>query len=323
MSFESAADRLQRILVMVPWIHAHPGVHVDDLCARFDIDRETLMSDLDLVNVSGIPPFSPYDMIEVWVEGDGVTLRMADHVARPPRLTVAEARDLVIRARAVAALPGLEEASALRSAIAKLTGVIGEPDDQVQVELDVPGAEHVAPLRAAIAERMRLHLAYYSHGRGEMTEREIDPLVVVYANGSWYVVAQDVIAGEERTFRLDRIRSMRATGVAFEVPEGFDPGAHRLGPLVVPNPSDVAVTLDLGPRARWIAEAVPHEKMTKRPDGTLRVHLRTAHLAWLIRLLLGAGGDARAVAPPELGEAVAEAARAALAAYGEVTTQQG
>lgn len=318
MAAESAAERLKRILVMVPWVHAHPGVQIDELCSRFGVDRETLMADFDAIQCSGIPPFSPYDMIEVWVNGEGVTLRMADHVSRPPRLTVAEARDLVIRARAVAGLPGLGEASALLSAIDKLTAVIGETGEQVEVDLDVPGSEHVSALRAAIAGRTRLHLTYYSHGRGEMTEREVDPLVVLYANGAWYVSARDVAISEERTFRLDRIRSMRATGETFD-PEDADVTTPLLhGPIVTPGSDDLDVTLDLAPTAQWIAEAVPHERETKRPDGKLRIHLRTAHLAWLVRLLLGAGSDARAVAPKELVAAVDEAARAALAAYGEV-----
>lgn len=316
MGFEPAAERLKRILVMVPWIHSHPGVKMDELCARFGIDRDTLIADLNVIQCSGIPPFTPLDMIEVDMTGDAVTLRMADHVATPPRLTVEEARELVIRARAVARLPGLGEAPALRSAIDKLTAAIGVMGEQVEVDLDVPGAEHIAALRAAVRDHARLHLEYYSHGRGEMTEREIDPLRVFYAYGAWYVDALDVSAGEQRTFRLDRIRTLRATGDTFEPPPEAERAAHLAGPIVTPGPDDLDVTLDLAPRAVWIAEAVPIEHTIKRPDGTLRVRLRTAHLGWVVRLLLAAAPHARAVAPPELVDAVDVAVAAALDAYG-------
>lgn len=316
MAVESATARLARILVLVPWVHANPGARIDDLCARFGIDRETLLGDLDAVMCSGIPPFSPDEMIEVWIDADRVHMRMAEHLARPPRLSRPEAWDLLLRARAVSALPDLGEAPALRSAIEKLAAAIGdEATSGVEVDLEVPGSEHVVAMRAAIAERQRLRIEYYSHGRGEMTEREIDPLIVAYANGAWYVIAHDVAADDERTFRLDRLRAFAPTGARFEPPEGFDADAHRGGLIITPSSTDVQVAIDLEPRATWIIEEVPFERTEKRPDGTTRVHLRTAHLAWLVRLLLVAGGGARAVRPKGFVEAVEAAARATLARY--------
>lgn len=326
MAVESAAARLARILVLVPWVHAQQqngglGARIDDLCARFGVDRATLLVDLDAVQCSGIPPFSPDEMIEVWIDADRVTLRMAEHLARPPRLSRAEAWDLLLRARAVSALPDLGEAPALRSAIDKLAAVIGdgatEATGGVAVDLQVPGSEHVLAMREAIGERRRLRIEYYSHGRGEMTEREIDPLLVAYANGSWYVIARDVAADEERTFRLDRLRAFAPTGASFEPPEGFDADAHHGGLILTPATTDVQVSIDLQPQATWIIEEVPYERMEKRPDGSTRLHLRTAHLAWLVRLLLVAGSGARAVRPKELVETVEVAARAALASYDE------
>ena len=85
----SAAGRLQRLLVLVPWVMAHPEATVDEVCERFDMTRETLIADLELLYVTGVPPYGPGDLMEAWVDGDKVHIGFADWFARAPRLTLA------------------------------------------------------------------------------------------------------------------------------------------------------------------------------------------------------------------------------------------
>jgi predicted DNA-binding transcriptional regulator YafY len=53
----SAAGRLQRLLALVPWVLDHPGATVDEVCERFEMTRETLIADLELLYVTGVPPY--------------------------------------------------------------------------------------------------------------------------------------------------------------------------------------------------------------------------------------------------------------------------
>ncbi|MDH4309185.1 MAG: WYL domain-containing protein, partial [Acidimicrobiia bacterium] len=56
MSSRTAA-RLNRILAMLPWVIAHPGASVPDVCDRFGYTRRQLLEDLDLVFVCGLPGY--------------------------------------------------------------------------------------------------------------------------------------------------------------------------------------------------------------------------------------------------------------------------
>jgi len=320
---ERTTERLKRILVLVPWVIAHPEATVTELCERFDMTREELIADIDVLMMCGLPPFGPGDLIEAFVEGDSVVIAMAEYLAKPPRLTRAEAIALLVMGRAVAALPGLEEAGSLRSALGKLAEAVSPAEsdraralvDRVTVELGSVGDDLLAELREAVDLHRRLKISYYSSGRDEMTEREIDPLLVCASMGYWYVIANDRSSGEERTFRVDRIRDVSATGDSFEPPGTFDPSRYTEGPLFTPSPHDIVVTLDLEPEAAWIREVVPFEDEADR-NGLTRITLRTSHLAWLVRLLLSAGNTARVVEPEELRDAVRGAAARALALYG-------
>ncbi len=76
--------------------------------------------------------------------------------------------------------------------------------------------------------------------------------------------------------------------------------------------------LRLAGSARWVAEYYPVEDVREvdDPQGGLAVALRTADLAWARRLVASLGGAATVDEPPEVAQAVAADARAALARYG-------
>ena len=319
----SAADRIRRILVMVPWVMAHPGCTVTEVCERFGMTREELTADFDTLLVCGLPPFTPADLIEAFIDGEQVEIRMADYLARPPRLSRSEAIALLVMGRAVAQLPGFEEAGSLRSALEKLRGAIAPHDAEqaraltevVDVDLNTTGVESLPDLRSAIRERARLRIQYWSAGRGEMSEREVDPLLVFAAGGNWYLAAHDHHSGEERLFRVDRIKEAARTGSTFEAPEGFDERRFEDPALFTPSSSDIEVAVDVWPGASWLRESVPYERADELAGGKVRLHLRTAHTGWLIGSLLTAGADARAVSPQDLVEQVRAAAQRTLALY--------
>ena len=323
MPAERTTERLKRILVLVPWVIAHPETTVTELCERFDITRDELVADIDVLMMCGLPPFGPGDLIEAFVEGDSVMIAMAEYLAKPPRLTRTEAISLLVMGRAVAALPGLEEAESLRNALGKLAEAVSPAEsdraralvDRVTVELGSVGDDLLAELRGAVDRRERLKISYYSSGRDEMTEREIDPLLVCASMGYWYVIATDQRSGEERTFRVDRIRDVAPTGLRFEPPGDFDASRYTEGPLFTPSPHDIVVMLELDPEAAWIREVVPFERETDLGGGRASIELLTSHLAWLVRLLLSAGEAARVVEPQALSDAVRGAAARALTLY--------
>lgn len=323
MPVENSVERLRRILVMVPWVIARGTPTVAEVCERFGMKPDELSADLDLLMVCGLPPFGPGDLIDAAIIGDRVQIGMADYLAEPPRLTTTEAVALLVMGRAVAAMPGIEHAGSLASALDKLHAALGESDaagardtaERIAVELSAAGAELVALLRTAVAEHDRLHITYYSHSRGTLGERDIDPLLVFSALGNWYVVAHDHASGEERTFRVDRIKEAAPTGERFTPRAWFDPSRYADAGVFVPRARDARAVIEVAPNAGWLREVIPAERAVEGRGGWTRIELRTSHLAWLVALLLSAGPNARALEPPELVAEVARAAQDALARY--------
>lgn len=312
-----ASDRLRRLLVIVPYLVQHPGTELAEVTRLFGISEKDLVFDLNLLFMSGLPPYGPGDLIGVDIQDGRVWIDMADYFGRPLRLTRGEALALYLRGTALAATPGLREATALQTALAKLSEelgpeTLGELPLRVEADAGAAPTETLEVLRRAVTDHERLRIRYYSHSSAETRTREIDPEEVFFAIGNWYVAAWDHLSNEERLFRADRVRSAEPTGERFE-PRGL-PGAGR--PLYSPTPRDVGIRLSLKPAARWVAEYYEIDSQVERGDGGLEVVLPASRLEWVARLLLRLSGEAEVLEPAELKDRVRELARRTRERYG-------
>lgn len=313
-----ATTRLSRLLAMVPWLLQRQGVPLEEAAKHFGITTEQLVKDLELLFVCGTPGHMPDDLIEADWESGRVYLDNADAISRPLRLGVDEAVALLVGLRTLAQVPGLHDRDAVQSALAKLSAAAGEAAgvaDSVSVDL-ARGAQEVtlATLREALSRHRRLHLRYLVPSRDETTERDVDPMRVTSVAGRWYLEAWCHRAEDVRLFRLDRIVEVEVLDVdGTPPPEAVSRG--NTDSLFTPSPDDLVVTLDLAVEARWVAEYYPVEAVEERPDGGLRVRLRTANPDWVPRLCLRLGGGARIVTPDDVAGRLVRAATDALALY--------
>jgi proteasome accessory factor C len=309
------------MLAIVPYLVQHPGSGLSEVATAFDVAPAQLRRDLDLLFMSGLPPYGPGDLIDVDVDEDGhIWISMADHFSRPLQLTRIEALAVYLRGTELLALPGMPDAPALAKALEKLrsslgTEALGEAEGRIEIARRGRAPEHLEALRDAARKHERLSIEYFAASTGEWSHREIDPEEVFSGMGHWYVAAWDVDADAERLFRADRVRSTSPTGETF-APRGLR-GAGR--DLYSPTGDDVSVRLRLRPAARWIAEYYATTELVEREDGGVEATLPARQLGWVARLLLRVGDDAEIVEPVELREEVRRLARETLARYGHKT----
>ncbi len=309
-------ERLARMLVVVPYLIQHPGTTLDEASTLFDIPMTQLRRDLEMLFLAGLPPYGPGDLIDVDIDEEGgVWISMADHFARPLRLTRQEALAVYVRATELAATPGMPGAPALTSALAKLRAALGSETLGDAAGIAAADAGSAPPfldeVRTAAQDRQRLVIAYAAASTGERTERRIDPEAVFASSGQWYVAAWDVDLDDERLLRVDRIDEVRPSGERFE-PRGLE-GAGR--PLYTPGAQDVRIRVRLRPEARWVAEYYVATDPVEEDDGNLVVTLPTGQVTWAARLLLRLGSDADVLDPDTVRDEVRAQARATLARY--------
>ena len=293
MAKASTEERLKRILAMVPWVVAHDGPTVAETCERFGCAPSELASDIELLYLCGLHPYTPDLLIEAAIVNKRVFIQYAEYFSRPLRLTPSEGLSLMAAATTLLATPGTDPDGPLARGLAKLSSVIGGAADSIDVDLGEVDAQTLAMLREAAAARVQIHIDYYAFGRDDRTTRIIEPAGVFSTGGQWYVSAYCHLAEAERVFRIDRILFAESLGTV------------ATGPLVEAKPvlferrgEAGRVRMLLPSESSWVIEQYPVEDVTTHNDGSIEVTLAVSEWAWLDRLVLRLGTSATILEQP-------------------------
>jgi proteasome accessory factor B len=168
-------------------------------------------------------------------------------------------------------------------------------------------------LAKATAGHRQLELAYRKPGSKGTERRVIDPYHLANINGEWFLFAFDHLRQDIRTFVPSRIASVQPTGRTFPRPQKFSVerilrdsfGVHSgQGDYTVVIRFD-AYAADYIREKRWHSS----QQLRELKDGGVELRLKLSSLGEVQRWVLGWGGSAVVVRPPELVESVKRAAR--------------
>ncbi|HCB06187.1 MAG TPA: WYL domain-containing protein [Nocardioides sp.] len=333
----SAKDQVARLLTLVPYLHAHGEVRVDEAARALGVAPEQLFRDLKVLFMCGLPGGYPDDLIDVdidalegpdGVRADGVIkVSNADYLARPLRLSPTEASAVIVALRALRNGAKDDTREVLDRALAKLEAAAAEGGAAARIDparID-PGTNAADADLALLASRLqtaadrgrRVRLSYYVPSRDEQSERVVDPRGVVTAQGHLYLDAWCHSAEAPRLFRLDRIDRDEVLDEPVETPQE---GPRDLGDGIFSQSSDVtAVTILLEPEARWMTSYYPVEEIREVGQERMEVVLLVADERWLTRLMLRLAPHARVLSPSAYAETFRSAAQRALSLYGAET----
>jgi len=178
-----------------------------DIADRLEVSVRTIYRDMDTLVASGVP-----------VEGErGVGYMVREQITLPPlNLTTAELEALNLGMAIVAEAADPDLKAAAESLAEKIDAVL---PTQVVAEANTwkfavypfadaaRGLAHMAPLRAAIKTRQKLHLSYRRID-GTLTERTIRPLHMEYWGRVWTLTAWCELRNGFRVFRIDLIETV-------------------------------------------------------------------------------------------------------------------
>ncbi len=319
-----ARDQVGRLLALVPYIQSREEVSVEQAAADFGVRPAQIVKDLNVLWFCGLPGLGMGDLIDVDMDaltGEGVIrVSNADYLTRPLRLGSSEASALIVALRALRDASDESVRPVVDRTLAKLEAAAGDGAAlaaQVDVRIDAEEPQ-LARLRTTLAGAVdtgrQVRLGYYVPARDETTERTVDPLRVVTAEGNTYLEAWCHLVEDQRLFRLDRVSGVEILDAPVHEHPDLQPRDLSAG-LFQPSPDDTLATIRLSPQARWVAEYYPIESSTELDGGTLRVTLRAGDTEWLTRLMLRIGGAAVIEEPADLAGLVQRAAAQGLHNY--------
>ncbi|TWP48419.1 WYL domain-containing protein [Lentzea tibetensis] len=197
------------------------------LAQQYEVSVRTIERDISALQQASVPIYADTGRTGGYALDTSMSLP-------PLNFTPAEAVAVAVALRGVDHTPfGRSARSALRKIMAAMpsrdAGTVNELATRVRffTAAEAQAAPAVpAVLSDALVHRHVLHLVYQDK-QGELTEREVEPLMFLAGQQGWYLHGYCRLRQNQRVFRLDRIVAARDRG---------EPAPHR--PDLRP-PSDV------------------------------------------------------------------------------------
>ena len=279
-----------------------------ELADRLEVSVRTLRRDIDRLRELGYPVEAQRGL-----EGG---YQLAAGAALPPLVLdddEAVALAIGLRAAAQGAVTGIEDASV--RALAKVVQVM---PPRLRRRVDAVGsatvlgvwpgnvsldAEALANLAQACRDEERVRFAYTA-ADGEKTTRHVEPLRLVALGRRWYLVAYDLLRQDWRTFRLDRLDSVRSTGMRFH-PRALpadDAAAFVRASIGSLRPTQQVVEAQVHAGLEAV-QSVIGRYATIEPEGNgafCRVRMRVDNLDWALLALGMVRAEFKVLGPAEL-----------------------
>ncbi|MDY7537816.1 YafY family protein [Undibacterium sp. 5I1] len=307
------AQAATRVLAVLELLQTHRQLSGAELAERLGLDRRTLRRYIVTLEEIGIPI-----MAERGRYG-GYSL-MPGYKLPPMMFTDDEALALALGLLAARNLGFSKAAPAVESAKAKLERIMPARlqqrlkaiDEAVQLDL----AHVTAPddnavlvtLSAATMSQQRVYIRYCS-AQAHQSERNFDPYGLVFYLGNWYVVGLCHLRAGIRTFRLDRIKTIKLLSECFRRPVEFNALTHlRESVATIPRSFSNTVLLktDLKTARGHLFDAIG---LLAQTDSGVMLYNQSDDLTWFARQLVSLPFDWEVQSPSELRDTVVTLAK--------------
>jgi proteasome accessory factor C len=303
---ESALDRTARALDLVPYLLEHQGISIPELAEAFGVSEKQINDDLVLIHMCGLPGYTPLELIDMYYEDGYVTVSDPQSFKKPRSMNKIEMTSLLVSLDLLKSLRTDGVAKEIEALKLKLQENMRFENPFVVVQ-NVENTEMVETIERAIAKSTLLRIDYASGTKDKNSVRDILPIEIYVANGSTYLNAWCQSSKGDRTFRLDRILN-------YEMIEGSVVNQNRETSVQAVDSSPIELLVSKSAR-NFIEDnraIIGHILEGEQ----LRIELNPIDREWLVRTILGFGGQIEVSKPKELALEVESRAREIKESYG-------
>ena len=264
-------NRVDRLMGYLLLFQSRGLMRARDFAAQFEISERTVYRDIQALCEVGVPIAA--------MPGEGYQL-MAGYYLPPITFSAKEARALFL---AISMLSGFasegETQTAAATALDKIRAILPQATlSQLEAlraiihfyafpgpSLDFDDPAFVR-LQEAIHQRRVVHLRYHAQHTNEVTERDVEPLNLLYFSKTWLLTAYCRLRRASRVFRLDRIDRLTVLPETFSRREWGEGRGKR--------PLELTVRFDKS-ILRWVQERQHFSFVADKDEQTMIYHPRS------------------------------------------------
>lgn len=318
-----------RALELLALLCARPQWQAAQLCQRLEVPARTLRRDIERLRELGYPITSatgPHGGYRLGSGGRLPPLVLDDDEAVAVAVALRHATvgsDAGLEVSALMALAKLDQV--LPPVLRERVGAVSETTVHLRGRALPPVPTELLVHLAGACRRPERVRFDYTDAQGRESARHTEPYRMVCTEFQWYLVAFDLGRSGWRTFRIDRIASLRCTGATFvqrdDVPDAAEQVAAGVALYAWPVQATVLLRCSLERARRMVApgDGLVEADPAAGADGETVTLLRIGgETDWIARYLAGLDCDFDLVGPDEVRRALAAHAGALAARAGRL-----
>lgn len=297
--------QISRLFEIVYILLEKKRVTAKELAEHFEVSPRTIYRDIEILSGAGIPVYMSKG------KGGGVSL-LSEFILNKAVITEREKEEILSALKAVSVVKTGEEAITLRK-LGSLFGV--SHTDWIEVNFGnwSEGKQEEAlfwSLKEAITGEKVIRFSYAS-AKGQVTEREVEPLKLVFRGEAWYLYGYCRLREDFRFFKLKRIKGLKTIDESFgresrqQIPEDR---THSYGMDRI----KIKVKIDKAASYRVYDEIRDYEELA---DGSFHAEVEFEKNEWLLYYLLSFGQHIEVLEPEEIREWLKEELQKMLERY--------
>jgi proteasome accessory factor C len=299
-----ADNQVSRLLDLVPYLTLNQGVALEKIAIDFNTTKSAVLDDLNTLWMCGLPGYTPLELIDLSFETGYVSIRNADVLSSPRKLSDSEVAALILGLSIIrGSLPSSSDHALLIDDLVQKLAVKAKVVAPKNISVNVlPEVREVIFSSVNTGESVKI--SYHSISRDEVSSRNITPLRVFNEGNTEHVYSYCESSEDFRVFRLDRILQAVPTGTKRVLPllESAPETSEELRLKVHSNLREISETFNL----RAHTELKPEDEVISNVFSS----------EWAIRTICSLLGTAEVLEPLDIRELVLSRAQKALNQYG-------
>ena len=282
--------QIERLFEIVYTLLDKGTVTAQELADKLNVSKRTILRDIETLALAKVPVYTTQG------KGGGISL-LDGYILDKAVLSEEEREQILLGIKTI-----LPTGGASGKTLSKLGSLFSVKNtDWIEVDFSrwrnpAQDREKFDALKNAVMQR-NVVVFSYPNSKGELFERRVYPLKLVFQGQSWYIQAFCLLKNDYRTFKINRILDVQV------LRDTFDAALYSPPALTKPVPTLVKIHIraifDSTVAYRVFDEFNPGD-ITQNKDGTFTVDTAMPFDEWLYRYFLSYGENVCIVEPLSL-----------------------
>ena len=284
-----------RLFKIIYYLLDKEVVTAPELAEKFEVSIRTIYRDIDVISSAGVPIYT--------TQGRNGGIRLLDnYVLDKSLLSKTEKEEILIGLQSLSAVQYLDT----NDVLTKLGGFFKTNPNWIEVDFTRWGSlketekDTFNILKRSIIEKYILTFTYYG-ASGNVKNRKVEPLKLIYRDKAWYVLAYCLERLEYRLFRVSRMKNVILLMEKFTrvCPKNY---LSKMTPIDAKLLVDIVLEFELQVGYR-LYDVLNENAITRLKDKYL-VQMTVPKDEWLYNFIMSFGDKVKIVKPKDIKDEV-------------------